>query len=136
MAAGTFATVVNCIDGRVQRPVSEWMRIQYAVDYIDTITQPGPEKALSQGPLGVIQALRDNVAVSISAHQSGLIAVAAHHGCAGNPVTDEEHKAQVRAACQVVSGWGIPARVIGLWVHEWWQAELLLDSADGMLPTR
>lgn len=136
MAVGTFATAINCIDGRAQRPVSEWMRIQYSVDYIDTITQPGPEKALTQGPQSVIEAMRDNVGVSISAHQSQLIAIAAHHGCAGNPVSDEEHKAQVLAACQAVQGWGFPARVIGLWVNEWWQIELLADSVDSSFPGR
>ena len=47
MAAGKFATAINCIDGRTQRPVSEWIRIQFAIDYVDTITHPGPEKALS-----------------------------------------------------------------------------------------
>ena len=40
MAAGQFATAINCIDGRAQRPVSEWMRINFSVDFVDTITQP------------------------------------------------------------------------------------------------
>ncbi len=130
MAVGKFAAAINCIDGRAQRPVSEWIRIQYAVDYVDTITQPGPEKALTQGPQGTIDAMRANVGVSVSAHQSQLIAIAAHHECAGNPVTDEEHKEQVRAACKIIAGWGFPARIIGLWVNEWWQIELLADSAE------
>jgi hypothetical protein len=136
MAVGTFGSAINCIDGRVQRPVSEWMRIQYALDYVDTITQPGPEKALTQGPQTVIDAIRANVAVSVSAHQSRLIAIAAHHECAGNPVSDAEHKAQVLAACQVIAGWGLPVRVIGLWVNEWWQVEVIADSAEAPHQTR
>lgn len=131
MAAGKFATAINCIDGRTQRPVSEWIRIQFAIDYVDTITHPGPEKALTQGPQAIIETMRQNVGVSVSAHQSQLIAVAAHHQCAGNPVSDDEHKAQVRAACQIVAGWGFSARVIGLWVNEWWQVEVIVDSGDG-----
>ena len=97
MAVGKFATAINCIDGRTQRPVSEWIRIQFARDYVDTITHPGPEKALIQGPQAIIETIRKNVGVSVSAHQSQLIAVAAHHQCAGNQVTDDEHKAQVRS---------------------------------------
>lgn len=131
MAGGTFATAINCIDGRAQRPVSEWIRVRHAIDYVDTVTQPGPEKALTQGPQAVIDAIRQNVDVSVSAHQSRLVAIAAHYQCAGNPVSDDEHKAQVRAACQVIAQWGFPVRVIGLWVNEWWQVELLTDSDEG-----
>ena len=136
MAVGTFATAINCIDGRVQRPVSDWMRIQYSIDFVDTITQPGPEKTLTQGPQAIIGTMRANVDVSVSAHESKLIAIAAHHGCAGNPVSDEEHQAQVRAACHAVAEWGLPVRVVGLWVNEWWQVELIADSAGGSIPGR
>jgi len=130
MAVGTFATAINCIDGRVQRPVSEWMRIQFSIDFVDTVTQPGPEKALTEGPQAVIDAMHANVGVSVAAHQSQLIAIAAHFGCAGNPVADDVHKAQVQAACRVIAGWGFAARIIGLWVNEWWQVELLVDSEE------
>ena len=123
MASGKFATAINCIDGRVQRPVAEWVRIRYSVDYVDTVTQPGPEKALTQGAPATVDAMRQHVGVSVSAHQSRLIAVVAHHDCAGNPVSDEEHKAQVLLACQEVARWGYPAEIIGLWVTEWGQIE-------------
>ena len=128
MAVGRFATAINCIDGRTQRPVSEWIRIQFSVDYVDTITQPGPEAALTRGPASAIEVMRQNVGVSVQAHQSQLIAVAAHHECAGNPVSDDEHKAQVRAACEVIAKWGFPARIVGLWVNEWWQVEGVSDT--------
>jgi|SRR5690242_9949631 hypothetical protein len=128
MAVGRFATAINCIDGRTQRPVSEWIRIQFSVDYVDTITQPGPEAALTRGPASAIEVMRQNVGVSVQAHQSQLIAVAAHHECAGNPVSDDEHKAQVRAACEVIAKWGFPARIVGLWVNEWWQVEVVSDT--------
>ncbi|HET8907261.1 MAG TPA: carbonic anhydrase [Ktedonobacterales bacterium] len=130
MASGKFAAAINCIDGRAQRPVSEWIRVQFAIDFVDTITQPGPEKALIHGPQTVIAALRQNVGVSVNAHHSQLIAVAAHFDCAGNPVSHEEHKAQVKAACQVIAEWGYPARVVGLWVNEWWQIEVVADSGQ------
>ncbi len=128
MAVGRFATAINCIDGRTQRPVSEWIRIQFSVDYVDTITQPGPEAALTRGPASAIEVMRQNVGVSVQAHQSRLLAVAAHHECAGNPVSDDEHKAQVRAACEVIAKWGFPARIVGLWVNEWWQVEVVSDT--------
>jgi carbonic anhydrase-like protein len=128
MAVGRFATAINCIDGRTQRPVSEWIRIQFSVDFVDTITQPGPEAALTRGPESAIEVMRQNVGVSVQAHQSQMIAVAAHYECAGNPVSDEEHKEQVRAACEVIAKWGFPARIVGLWVNEWWQVEVVSDT--------
>ena len=128
MAAGQFATAINCIDGRAQRPVSEWMRINFSVDFVDTITQPGPDAALTEGQTPVIEMIRANVGVSVTAHQSQLIAIAGHHGCAGNPVSDDTHKEQIRASCQVVAGCGFRARVIGLCVNEWWQIEVVADS--------
>jgi hypothetical protein len=130
MASGKFAAAINCIDGRAQRPVSEWIRVHCAIDFVDTITQPGPEKALTQGPQTMIDAIRQNVAVSVNAHQSQLIAIAAHYDCAGNAVSDEEHRAQVRAACKVIADWGFPARVIGLWVTDWWQIEVVAEAGQ------
>ena len=128
MANGRFATAINCIDGRTQRPVSEWIRIQFGVDFVDTITQPGPDAALISGSAPVVDTMRQNTAVSVTSHQSQLIAIAGHHGCAGNPVSDDEHKEQIRRACEVVAQWGFPVRIIGLWVNEWWQVEVITDS--------
>jgi len=40
---GTFITTVNCMDGRVQIPVNK-----YNADYVDTITEAGPNKILAE----------------------------------------------------------------------------------------
>ncbi len=44
MASDKFGTVINCIDSRTQLPVSNWIKENYSVDYVDTITEPGPDK--------------------------------------------------------------------------------------------
>jgi hypothetical protein len=44
-----FAMAIHCIDGRVQIPVIEWLRRQYGMEYIDMITEPGPERLLTEG---------------------------------------------------------------------------------------
>ncbi len=38
---GTFATAINCMDGRVQLPVIAYLKSKYVVDYVDAITEPG-----------------------------------------------------------------------------------------------
>ena len=46
MADGTFATAINCMDGRIQMSVNEFIRKEYGVNYVDTITLAGPCKVL------------------------------------------------------------------------------------------
>src|SRR5262249_33557428 len=49
MTHGTFATAICCIDGRVQSPVADWLKINGSVRYVDAVTIPGPDKALTHG---------------------------------------------------------------------------------------
>lgn len=125
MATGTFATAIDCIDGRAQGPVSDWVKIHAGATFVDTVTIPGPDKALTQGAAERIAAVREYVEVSVRAHASQFIAVAGHHECAANPVSADEHKAMIRAAVEGVRGWGLPVRVVGLYVNEWWQIEVV-----------
>ncbi len=119
MVAGTFGTAINCIDGRAQTPVADWVKMHYHVDYVDMVTEPGVEGPLARGDAAITEAIKRKVMVSATAHHSAVVAVAAHDGCAGNPVTKEEHIAQVRTAMQVVASWGLPVTIVGLWVNEY-----------------
>ncbi|KYK20479.1 hypothetical protein AYK25_04770 [Thermoplasmatales archaeon SM1-50] len=49
-----FITAINCMIGRVQLPIIHWMRKQYAVDYVDMITEPAPIKIFSQNTSSVL----------------------------------------------------------------------------------
>ena len=40
MADGKFATSISCMDGRIQIPISQWIKENYSVDFVDTITEP------------------------------------------------------------------------------------------------
>lgn len=131
MAESTFGTAINCIDGRVQAPVAEWVRARFGVQYVDTVTAPGPDGVLTQGDPQAIALIRDYTRVSQEAHHSGVLAVAGHFGCAGYPVPPEEHIKAIRAAAAIVASWGMPMRVLGLWVNEGGQIEVVSDSATG-----
>ncbi len=130
MASGTFVTAINCIDGRVQRPVTDWLKIAGHADYVDMVTEPGPEKALTSGDAVLEQAIRAKVEISVNAHGSRVVACAAHFDCAGNPVSDAEHARQVRASVDVIAHWGLAVRVIGLWVTENGYIEVLADTGE------
>ena len=112
----TFGTALNCIDGRTQIPVTNWLKQNFKVDYVDLITEPGMDKVLSQGHWAEILRLRDNVIISITAHNSHVVAVAGHYDCAANPVSDYKHFQDIVASVDVVKSWRLPVRVVGLWV--------------------
>lgn len=127
MATGNFATAINCIDGRTVRPVVDWLAQHLNVDYIDLITEPGPEKMLTQGTAEQIDDIKRKVLVSVRAHHSQTVALVAHYDCAGNPVTEDEHKAQVLRGCHALQALGLGVRVLGLWVNDAWQVEVGCD---------
>ncbi len=129
MATGTFATVIGCIDGRTQSATSAWLKHYLQVDYVDTITEPGPDKVLLTATPDQLDAIKRKVLISINAHHSHVIAIAAHYDCAGNPVSDAEHGSMVRRCVDLISDWHLPVRVLGLWVNSDWQVELVTELA-------
>ena len=125
MTGKKFGTAVNCMDGRTQEPVAEYIKARFAVDYVDTITEPGPERILVNGPPEMVESIRTRVAISVEKHGSKVIAVVAHHDCAGNPVTKDQHLKEVRKAVEVIRSWGYDAEVLALWVGPDWSAQVV-----------
>ncbi|MFZ3131565.1 MAG: carbonic anhydrase [Desulfosporosinus sp.] len=120
MAHGAFGTAINCMDGRTQLPVNEYLKNRFKLDFIDTITEPGPVKILAENLAGVAS-IEQRVKISVEAHGSKLISVVAHHDCAGNPAPKETQLKQLEAALQTVRAWNYQVQCIGLWVDEKWQ---------------
>ena len=122
MRSGTFATVINCMDGRVQDPIATYMKEKYHVDYIDTITEPGPVKTLAKNnDESLIESIKKKVAISVVNHHSLHIANVAHDDCAGNPTTKEVQINEIGESLKVVQLWGFIADVIGVWIDVNWQ---------------
>jgi len=118
---GSFATAVNCMDGRVQLPVIHWLKDTYHVDYVDMITDPGPIKILSENTdIALIESIKKRVAISTDKHGSKNIAIVGHYDCAGNPVNKETQLSQLSRSIQLVRSWNNNISVIGLWVDEDW----------------
>lgn len=122
-----FATAINCMDGRVQIPVIEWLKRQYGVDYVDMITEPGPERLLAEDKdLRGIQSLRKRLEISATRHNSKLVAIVGHHDCAGNPADKETQLKQISNAIKTVESWNFEVRVVGLWVDEKWEVQKVI----------
>jgi len=120
-----FGTALNCIDGRTQIPVIKWLKENFELDYVDLITEPGMDKELSQGQWVETERLRDKAIVSITAHNSNVVAVVGHYDCAANPVNDCQHFQDIAASTYIVKSWGLPVRVVGLWVDEFWRVHVV-----------
>ena len=118
MVEGKFATSVSCIDGRIQIPLAKWIKENYSVDYVDTITEPGVDKTITEN--SVFESIKTKVSISINAHKSELIVFSGHYNCAANQVSNEEHIELIKKGIGVISSWNLGAKVIGVWVDDSW----------------
>lgn len=123
MAEGKFGTAINCIDGRTQGPVSNWIKQNHSVDYVDMITEPGSDKSLLMDNKERIEQIKTKVNISIKAHKSSIIVIAGHYDCAGNPVSKEEHLEQIKKSVSIIKSWNFPVKVFGVWVNDQWKIE-------------
>ena len=114
-----FATAINCIDGRTQEPVINYIKNGYDINYIDMITEPGPNKILAENTdIVTMESLKNKIGISIEKHSSELIAIAGHYDCAANAVDDNIQKDQLKKAKGIVSSWGFDVEIIALWLDE------------------
>ncbi len=123
MSHGTFATAINCMDGRTQLSVNTWARKQFGVDFVDTITEPGPDKILAEAGNPLAESIKARVRISVEKHGSKNIVLVAHHDCAGNPVEKQIHLAHLQKAAENVAKWGFSVPIHLLWVNEHWEVE-------------
>jgi hypothetical protein len=109
------------MDGRIQLPISHWLKENYKVEYVDTITEPGIDKSFLD-PKRIAQ-IKPKVLISVNAHRSRVIVVSAHYNCLGNPVSKKEHIAEVKKAMSIINSWSLPVKVLGVWVGKNWEVE-------------
>jgi hypothetical protein len=122
--SASFATVINCMDGRTQLPVIDYMKTKFNVDYVDVITEPGPVKMIAeQRSVFQVHSIQQRVMISQEKHGSKHLALVAHHDCAGNPVEKSKQIDQLRMALNSLQLWGFKGSVVGLWVDENWAVQ-------------
>ncbi|MFC2061234.1 carbonic anhydrase [Elusimicrobiota bacterium] len=117
-----FCTAINCIDGRVQIPVIEYLQNRFNADYVDSITHLGPVNILATDEIDDnIKNIFIRIDVSITNHNSCGIAVVSHFDCAGNPQPKDVQIEQVKKSVQLLKKYYQEIEIIGLWVDENWQ---------------
>ena len=124
----TFATCLNCIDGRVQLPAINWIMENYNVEYVDMITEAGMDGFLADKNSNINSILK-KVEISISGHESEDIFVVGHYDCAGNPVDDATHKKHINIAAKLIKDLFYDLNVVGLWINESFIVEKITEKS-------
>jgi hypothetical protein len=117
----SFCTAINCMDGRTQLPVNEYLRQLLGVTYVDTVTEPGPVRILADEPQSdSAGAILKRVDISVHKHRSQCIALVAHHDCAGNPADEKAQRDQSQRAIQFLRDRYSSVQLLALWVDSTW----------------
>ena len=121
-----FYTAINCMDGRVQLPVNNYLRKRFNVEYVDTITEASPVFLLSEKvSSSEVQSILNRLRISIERHHSIGLAIVGHHDCAGNPVHKTRQIEHLRKSIKTIEKVHENIEIIGLWVNENWEIEEL-----------
>ena len=122
----TFCTVINCMDGRVQLPVIRYLQKRFDAEYVDAITEPGPNLILQERKNPVlIESILRRLTISLRHHQSVGVALVGHHDCAGNPAPKDDQIRHIREGIAFLRKKYEKTTIIGLWVDEHWDVHEL-----------
>ena len=119
----TRATCLNCMDGRVQLPVLTWIKNNYPVDFVDVITEAGMDGVLAKQE-DISEVMR-SIKVSVNINKSTRFFVVGHYDCRGNPINEKDHRKEIGAATMRLRSLFPDQEVMGLWVNDKWQVELV-----------
>lgn len=112
---GTFATALNCMDGRCQQKAFDYTKKLTEADQVDMITEPGIDGLLAGAHSVVPEAeiamradwVRSKAEISARGHGSKEVIIFGHCECAGNQAEMSEHVAHLLEAKKTVEGWGL-----------------------------
>ena len=122
----SFCTSIHCMDGRIQEPIIKFLKQNYQVKYIDTITEPGPCKILAENNnKTLLDSILHRISISVEKHGSNLIAISGHYDCAGNPCSDNQQKIQINEAVKYLQGIYPDIKIIGFWINHEWEISML-----------
>ena len=123
-----FGTTITCMDGRVQEEVNLYVKKNYNVKYVDTITLAGPVKVSAlQKQKSLLHNLQFRSDISVHGHKSKVIAVVGHHDCLGIVEDDETQKQFIKDSVRSIKEWYEGITVIGLWLDEEFKITKLND---------
>ena len=96
----------------MQLPVLQWIKENYAVDFVDVITEAGMDNVLSN-QADISEVLR-SISISVNVNKSCKLFVAGHYDCRGNPVDEEMHRQHITGAVKRLKSHWPTHEIVGL----------------------
>ena len=120
-----FGTVINCIDGRVQYPVMDYLKKTYNLEFFDAANEAGPLLTLTKKTDKCrLISLKEQIRTSLEEHNSKFIALIGHHDCTDNPGDRSFQEGQMdEALIYLQRAFGEDLTLVGLYVNEQWEVE-------------
>ena len=116
-----FCTAINCMDGRTQLPVINFLKDRFNAKYVDVVTEPGINLILAkQTDRRLVESIFNRVDISLDHHHSKGLAVVGHYDCAGNPAEKSEQLSHLKDAVTFLEDNYPETEIIALWVDENW----------------
>ena len=112
-----FCTAINCMDGRTQLTVINYLQKRFSTVNVDMITEPGPNKILAEGiDAAAVSSIQRRIDISITKHNTCGMAIVGHEDCGGNPVEKSIQFTQLQAARKFLQDTYPELESIALWV--------------------
>jgi hypothetical protein len=126
-----FCTAVNCIDGRVQLPVITYLKKRFNVEYIDIVSEPGPNLILGELTNdSLVESIFDRIKISVKYHDSVGIAVVGHYDCIANPGDKDAQITKIRVSIRRIRSRYKDIPIMGLWVNENWEVSEIEEETE------
>lgn len=117
-----FVTCINCMDGRAQLPVINWIQKDCSAEYVDMITEAGADGyPVKQNPIP--DAVLNKIKIFVQKHGSDRIFIVGHYDCAGHPVNEETHRKDIITSVDKIKKPFPDGAVSGLWLSDKWEVE-------------
>jgi len=108
-------TLLSCIDGRFQVPLTEYLLNKYDGYIVDKITYPGMDKVFSHDFINEQEFIKSSIEISFS-RGSNSIYLMGHSDCTGNVLSDELHLIEVKNSIENLKKLYKGVKVIGLFI--------------------
>jgi hypothetical protein len=120
------------MDGRIQLPVIEYLQTRFNADYVDLITEAGPNLILAtQRDMDLVESVLARIRIAISNHDSVGMAVVGHYDCAGNTASKAEQLEHIKDSISFLRQHYEEIGLIGLWVDEKWRVSEVWGGQQG-----
>ncbi|MEZ5070023.1 MAG: carbonic anhydrase [Bacteroidales bacterium] len=118
-------TLINCMDGRVQYPVMDYLKKNFEIDFFDAANEAGPIKILTERTDKCrLFSLKEQIATSLEDNGSRFLVLVGHHDCHDNPRSREEQEQQIHDSINYLrKAYGRHLFFLGLYVTDRWEVE-------------